>query len=81
MSSEEVRNKEVHDGRVKRLAKKYVLVTSFQRKFPEDWGWSNENHHFSKMTTFEKWNYADGQRGILTSIKKGIISYEKSARS
>ena len=33
------------------------------------------------MKSLEQWNYGDGQRGILTRIKKGIISYEKSARS
>ena len=33
------------------------------------------------MTTFKQWNYGDGQRVILPSINKGIISYEKSARS
>ena len=32
------------------------------------------------MTTFEQWNYGDGQRGILPSIKKVIIGYEKEAR-
>ena len=42
---------------------------------------SNDNNHFSRMTTFEQWNYGDGQRGIFHRIKKGIISYEKSARS
>ena len=57
------------------------MVTSFQRTFPEDWGSSNENNHFSKMKTFEQCNYGDGQRGILPSIKKGVISYEKAASS
>ena len=33
------------------------------------------------MTTFEQWNYGDGQRVILPSIKKGIIRYEKAAQS
>ena len=33
------------------------------------------------MKNFEQWNYCDGQRVILPSIKKGIISYEKAARS
>ena len=33
------------------------------------------------MTTLEQWNYGEGQRGILSSTKKGIISYEKAARS
>ena len=32
------------------------------------------------MTTFEQWNYGDGQRGILRTIKKGIVVYEKPAR-
>ena len=32
------------------------------------------------MTTFEQWKYGYGQRGILTRIKKDIISYEKSTR-
>ena len=36
---------------------------------------------FSKMTTFERWNYGNGQRRIMPIIKKGIISYENSARS
>ena len=81
MSSEEVWNKEFHAERVKHLAKQSMVVTSFQRSFPEDWGLSNENNHFSKMTDFEQWNYGDVQRGILPSIKKGIISYEKTAWS
>ena len=42
---------------------------------------SNENNHFSKMTTFEQWNYGDGQRVILHSINKGIIRYEKVSHS
>ena len=33
------------------------------------------------MTTFEQWNYGEVQRGILPSIKKGIIGYEKAVRS
>ena len=33
------------------------------------------------MITLEQWNYGDGQGGILPSIKKGIIIYEKAARS
>ena len=33
------------------------------------------------MTTFEQWSYDEGQRGILARIKKGIIIYEKAARS
>ena len=37
VSSEEIQNKEVHDERVKRSAKHYVVVTLFQRTFPEDW--------------------------------------------
>ena len=81
MSSEEFWNKEVYDNIVKRSVNHSVVVTSFQRKFPEDWGLSNENNHFSKMTIFEQWNYGDGRRGILPSIKKGIISYENSERS
>ena len=36
VSSEEVRNKEVHDERLKRSAKQSMVVTSFQRSFPED---------------------------------------------
>ena len=52
--SKEVWNKEVHSEKVKRSAKKYVVVTSFQSKSPEDWGLSNENNHFSKMTTFKQ---------------------------
>ena len=35
----------------------------------------------TNMKNFEQWNYGDGQRVILPSIKKGIISYEKAARS
>ena len=38
-------------------------------------------NNFSKMKTFEQWNYGDGQRGILPSINKGIISYEKANRA
>ena len=34
VSSEEVRNNEVHGERVKRSANKYVVVTSFQRNSP-----------------------------------------------
>ena len=81
VSSEEVWNKEVNSEIVNRSEKQYVVVTSFQRTFPEDWVSSTENNHFSKMTTFKKWNYGDGQRGILPSINKGIIIYEKAARS
>ena len=33
------------------------------------------------MKTFEQWNYSDGQREILPSIKKGIISYENELQS
>ena len=80
MISEEVWNKEVHSERVKRSAKQSVVVTSFQRTFPEDWGLSNENNDYSNMTTFEQWKYGYGQRGILTRIKRDIISYEKAAR-
>ena len=58
-----------------------MVVTSFQSTFPEDWGIYNDNNHFSKMTTFKQWNYGDGQRGILPRIKKGIIIYERVARS
>ena len=79
-SSEEVWNKEVHAERVKRLENQSAVVTSFQRTFPEDWGLCNDNNHFSKIKNFEQWNYGDGQRGILTRIKKGIIRYEKSAQ-
>ena len=31
------------------------------------------------MTTSEQWNYGDGHREIITSIKEGIISYEQAA--
>ena len=79
MSIEEVRNKEVHTERVKRSVKKSVLVTSFQRTSPEEFGSSYEKNHFSKMTTFKQWNYGSVPRGILPSIKKGIISCEKTA--
>ena len=44
-------------------------------------GLSNENNHFSKMTASEQWNYGDGQRGILSSIKKCIVGYERAACS
>ena len=44
--SEEVWNKEVHSERVKISTKQYVLVTLFQRTFPENWGSSNENNHY-----------------------------------
>ena len=66
---------------MKRLSKQSVVVTSFQMTFPEDWSLSNDNNYFSKMTTFGQWNYGDGQRGIMPSIKKNIISYEKVTRS
>ena len=36
VSSEKVRNKEFHAEILKRSAKQYVVVTSFQRTFPED---------------------------------------------
>ena len=71
MSIKEVRNKEVQSERVKRSENQSVAVKSFQMTFPEDWGLSNDNSNFSKMTTFEQWNYGDVQRGILPSIKKG----------
>ena len=45
---------------MKRSSKQSVVVTLFQRTFPEDWGWSNKNNHFSKIKTFEEWNYGDG---------------------
>ena len=73
-------NKEVQADTVKCSAKQSVVVASFQRTSPEDWGFSNKNNHFSKMTTFEQWNYGDVQRGVLIYIKKDIISYEKVAR-
>ena len=63
------------------LAKQSVVVTSFQRTFPEDWGSSNDNDHFSKMIAFDQWNYGDGQRGIMSSIKKIILSYKNAERS
>ena len=66
---------------MKRSAKKYAVVTLFQRTYPEDWGLYNENNHFSKMKTFKQWNYGDGKRGILSSIKNDIASYEKSSCS
>ena len=58
-----------------------MVVTSFQRTFPEEWGSSNENNHHSKMTNEEKWNYGGEQRGIMPSIKKVIIRYERAAWS
>ena len=66
---------------MKRLTKKSVVVTSFQSNFTEDWGSSNEKNHFSNMITSEQWNYGDGQRGVLSSTKNGIISYENLATS
>ena len=33
------------------------------------------------MTAFYQWNYGDGQSGIMSGIKKGIISDERAARS
>ena len=66
--SEEVRNKGVHAERVKRSAKQSVVVTSFQRTFPEDWGSSNENNHFSNMKTFEQWNHGDSLNKYPCSI-------------
>ena len=74
-----MQNKEVYAERVKRSANQYVVVTLFQRTYPEDWVSSNENNNFSKMKTSEQWNYGDGQRDIMPSIKKGITSYEKAA--
>ena len=68
MSSEEVQNKEVQAERVKSFANQSVVVMSFKRTYPEDWVSSNGNNHLLKMTTFEQWNYGDGQRGILPSI-------------
>ena len=68
MSSEEVHNKEVQAKRVNSLANQSVVVMSFKRTYPEDWVSSNGNNHLLKMTTFEQWNYGDGQRGILPSI-------------
>ena len=70
LNSEEVRNKELHTERVNHSAKQSVVVTSFQRTSPDDWGSSNENNHFSKMTTFEQWNYSDVQRGIPSQHQK-----------
>ena len=81
MSIEEVWNKEVHTKRVKRLEKQSGVTKYFQRTSTEDWGLYNENNQFSKMTTSKQWNYGDVLSGILTIIKKGIIIYEKSARS
>ena len=75
MSSEEVQNKEVQAERVKSFVNQSVVVISFKRTYPEDWVSSNGNNHLLKMTTFEQWNYGDGQRGILPSIKKGVSSY------
>ena len=68
MSSEEVQNKEVQAERVKSFVNQSVVVISFKRTYPEDWVSSNGNNHLLKMTTFEQWNYGDGQRGILPSI-------------
>ena len=81
MSREEVRNKEVHAERVKRLANQSVVVMSFKRTYPEKWVSSNRNNHLLNMTTFEQWNYGDGQRDIIPTIKKGIISHKNAARS
>ena len=75
VSSEEVWKKQVHSEKVNCSANKSVVVTSFQRTSPEDWGSSNENNNFSNMTTFKQWSYGDGQRGIIPSNKKGIIRY------
>ena len=60
MSSEEARNKEVHAEIVKLSAKQYVVVTSFQRTSPENWGSSNEKNNISNMKTFKQWSYCDG---------------------
>ena len=75
MSSEEVQNKEIQARRVNSLANQSVVVMSFKRTYPEKWVSSNRNNHLLNMTTFEQWNYGDGQRGILPSIKKGVSSY------
>ena len=48
VSSEEVRNKEVHAERVDLSEKQSVVVTSVQRAFPEDWVSSNENNIFQR---------------------------------
>ena len=32
------------------------------------------------MKSFKQWNYGDSPMGILPSIKKAIITYEKAAR-
>ena len=66
--SEEVWNKEVHAERVKRSAKQSVLVTYFQSTFLEDWVSSNENNHFSKITTLKQWDYGDCRKGILPRL-------------
>ena len=81
MSSEEFRNKEVHAERVKRSARQSMVMISFKSNFPEEWGSSNDNNNFSKMTTFEECNYGDVQRGNLPRIKKGIINDVKASRS
>ena len=81
VTSEEFRNKEVHAEILNQSANQYVVVTSFQSNSTENWASSNENNNFSKMTTFKQWNYGDGQRVILTIIKKGIIIHENSSRS
>ena len=47
VSSEEVRNKEVHDGEVKRSSKQSMVMASFQRTFPEDWGSYNEKNNYN----------------------------------
>ena len=70
MIGEDIWNKKFHAERVKRSAEKSVVVVFFQRTSPEDWGSYNENNHFSKMKNFEQWNYGDGKRRILTSIKR-----------
>ena len=81
MSSKDLRNKEFHTEIVKRSATQYMVMTSFQRTHPEDWGSSNEKDNFYKMTTFEQWNYSDDQRGILPTIKKDITRYKNASRS
>ena len=78
MSSKDLRNKEFHTEIVKRSATQYMVMTSFQRTHPEDWGSSNENKNSSKMTTFKQWNYGDVQRGIMPTIKLGITSYKQA---
>ena len=49
MISEEVHNKEVFAERVQSSANQSLVVTSFQRTFPQEWVSSNDNNNFQRL--------------------------------